>query len=480
VKRFRCQNQACSRATFAEVFPDLLEKHARRTVRLHKAQTTIAFALGGQAGSRLASKLQMPISGDTLLRMIRSTPPPPSLDSKVVGVDDWAKRRGRVYGTILVDLERHQVIDLLPDRTAETLAQWLRSHPEVKIVARDRSMEYARGISEGAPQAIQVADRWHLLVNLREALQRVLDRLRPELNALLPATFSAKPTEIHVLRHRPRSQATETTRQVLIQKRKALHAKIKRLHHQALPIRTIAQKLGKSPTTIYKYLAMPEFPQKIVRKHITSILDPYQDYLSQRWHEGCQNASQLWREIQQKGYPGTYRQVSRWAYERRSTPAPNTPRKFLQEDLHGQLELNAIRPSSTEPGLPVARRLVWLFLLPVEKLDEEEVVLRQGLLNHAVLEQGWQLVRNFQLMLHKRKAHQFPNWLQACLASNIPEFVNLALGMKKDQEAIQTALSSEWSNGQTEGQVNRLKLLKRQMYGRANFDLLTARFLHPP
>jgi len=480
VKRFRCQNEACSRTTFVEVFPDLLKKYARRTVRLHKAQTAIAFALGGQAGSRLATKLQMPISGDTLLRMIRSTPPQSSLEPTVVGVDDWAKRRGRVYGTILVDLERHQVIDLLPDRTAETLAHWLRSHSGVKIVARDRSMEYARGISEGAPQAIQVADRWHLLVNLREALQRVLDRLRPELNALLPAIFSAKPTEPPVLRHRPRSPAAEDTRQALTQKRKALHAKIQRLHHQALPVRTIAHKLGKSPTTIYKYLAMSEFPQNIVRKHIASILDPYHDYLNQRWHEGCRNASQLWREIQQRGYPGTYRQVSRWAYERRSTPAPTTPRKYLQEDLHGQLELNSIRPVTTEAGLPVARRLVWLFLLPIEKLDEEEVKLRQGLLNHAVLRLGWQLVCDFHRMLHERKAHQFSGWLQACQASNIPEFVNLALGMKKDQKAIQTALSSEWSNGQTEGQVNRLKLLKRQMYGRASFDLLTARFLQPP
>lgn len=480
VKRFRCQNEACTRATFVEVFPDLLEKYARRTVRLWKAQTAIAFALGGQAGSRLADKLQMPISGDTLLRKIRSTPPQSSLEPEVVGVDDWAKRRGRVYGTILVNLEHHQVIDLIPDRTAETLAQWLRSHPGVKIVARDRSLEYARGISEGAPQAIQVADRWHLLVNLREALQRVLDRLRPELNALLPAIFSAKPTDNPVLRRRHRSSAAEMARQAVTQKRKALHAKIQRLHHQAIPIRTIAHKLDKSPTTIYKYLAMPEFPQKIVRKHIPSILDPYQDYLNQRWQEGCRNASQLWREIQQRGYPGAYRQVSRWAYERRSTPAPSTPKKYLQEDSHGQLGLNTIRPSTTEPSLPVSKRLVWLFLLPVEKLDEENVKLRQGLLNHAVLQQAWQLVSDFQRMLRERKAHQFPCWLQACQTSNIPEFANLALGMKKDQEAIQTALSSKWSNGQTEDQVNRLKLLKRQMYGRANFDLLTARFLQPP
>jgi hypothetical protein len=215
-------------------------------------------------------------------------------------------------------------------------------------------MEYSCGISEGDLQSIQVADCWHLLVNLREALQRVLDRLRPELNALLLATFSAKPTEIPVFRRRPRSPAAENTRQALTQKRKALHAKIQHLYNQAFPVCAIAHKLGKSPTTIYKYLAMPKFPQKTVRKHITSILDPYQDYLNQRWQEDCLNASQLWRESQQRIYTGTLL----WAYERCSTPATTTSRKYLQEDLHGQLELNSIRPATTETSLPVARRLV--------------------------------------------------------------------------------------------------------------------------
>jgi transposase len=480
VKRFRCSTENCSRATFVDEFLHVLEKYARRTTRLHQAQEDIAFAVGGEAGSRLAGKLHMPISGDTLLRMIRDAPAQSSLEPEVIGVDDWAKRRGRVYGTILVDLDRHQVIDLLADRTAETLAEWLRSHPEVKIVARDRSMEYARGISEGAPQAIQVADRWHLLVNLREALQRLLDRIRPELNALAPETFSTKQGEIPILRRRPRSQQAESARQARQQQRQALHAKIHRLRNKGISIRTIARQLSKSPTTIYKYLAMPEFPQQIARKRMSSLLDPYRDYLNRRWQEGCRNARQLWREIRQRGYPGSYRQISRWAYERRQSPAPTTPRKHLEENHQGQLGLSAIRPYQDKQRLPVARRLVWVFLHPIEKLDEKEVQLRQYLLNHPVLQQGCELVHNFQRMVHKHEAHKFADWLQACETSQIPEFVNLAIGMKKDDGAIKAALSFQWSNGQTEGQVNRLKLLKRQMYGRANFDLLTARFLHPP
>lgn len=480
VKRFRCLTEDCSRATFVEEFPHLLEKYARRTVRMYQAQADIAFALGGEAGCRLANKLHMPVSGDTLLRMIRDSPAQLPEGAEVIGVDDWAKRRGRVYGTILVDLERHRVIDLLADRTAETLAEWLRSHPDVKIVARDRSMEYARGISEGAPQATQVADRWHLLVNLREALQRLLDRIRPELNALASTISSAKEEEIPILRRRSRSHQAENARLARQRQRQTLHAKIHRLRNQGLPIRTIARQLSKSPTTTYKYLAMPEFPQQIARKPMSSILDPYRDYLSRRWQAGCRNARQLWREIRQRGYPGTYRQVSRWAYERRQAPAPTTPRKHLEVNHQGQLELSAIRPHQEKQRLPVARRLVWLFLHPIEKLDEKEMLLRQHLMNHPVLQQGCELVYAFQRMVHRREVHKFADWLQACETSKIPEFVNLAMGMKKDDDAIKAALSSQWSNGQTEGQVNRLKLLKRQMYGRANFDLLTSRFLHPP
>jgi transposase len=192
-----------------ERLPDLVAPYAQRTERLAAALSALAFALGGQAGSRLATKLNMLTSGDTLLRVIRKTPAPVADEPEVIGVDDWAKRRGRVYGTILVDLERQCVTDLLADRSAETLAEWLKAHTSVKTVARDRSSEYARGIVLGAPQAQQVADRWHLLVNLREAFERLLDRLRPQLQVHRPAKTPENTGEIPRLRRRHRS-AQET------------------------------------------------------------------------------------------------------------------------------------------------------------------------------------------------------------------------------------------------------------------------------
>ena len=480
VKRFRCQTEGCSRATFVERFPNLVARYARRTKRLNTAHEAIAFALGGQPGSRLAHKLYMPISGDTLLRIIRETRVNLQAEPEVIGVDDWAKRRGRVYGTILVDLERRQVIDLLTDRTAETLAKLLEAHPSVTIVARDRSSEYTRGISAAAPQAQQVADRWHLLVNLREAFERLLDRLRPELSALVLTKSQVKPAEIPPLRHRHRSRETEFAMQERQKRRQALHNKIHRLRSEGQAVRAIARQMGKSPTTTYKYLAMPEFPQKIARKRMFSMLDPYLDYLSRRWQEGCRNALQLWREIRKMGYSGTSRQVSRWAFERREHPSPTTPRKYLKENSPGQLEFHSKREPPQKQRLPVARRLVWLFLHPIERLETEEKELLDQLKNHSVLVRAWELEKDFQRMVRERESHEFEDWLQRCEASRIPEFVNLAKGIRKDYQAVKAALCSNWSNGQTEGQINRLKLLKRQMYGRAKFDLLRLRFLHPP
>lgn len=479
VRRFRCLTHGCLKTTFAERLPDLVVPHAQRTERLNTALSAVAFALGGQAGQQLAVQLKMPISGDTLLRIIRRTPEPAPACPHVIGVDDWAQRRGRVYGTILVDLERRRVTDLLSDRTAETLAEWLKAHTTVQTVARDRSGEYARGIALGAPQAVQVADRWHLLVNLSQAFERLLDRLRPELQALQITKGPGKSGEILVRRRRFRSWSEVQARDGRRARQLALHEKVHRLRRAGHNIRAIARHLKLSPTTVYRYLALSHWPEPAARKRRPSMLDPFVDHLTRRWREGCRNAAQLWREIRVQGYPGTRRQVTQWVYERRDSPARTTPTKYLAQQIRAGKPLFTRSVAADQAPLPVSRRLVWLFLRPPEQMEPADLTLREQLLVHPLLVKAQELAQDFQRLVRERRSRSLPAWLKACEAAAIPELVNFARGLRQDYAAVQAALRSPWSNGQTEGHVHRLKLLKRQMYGRAHFDLLRLRCLHP-
>ncbi len=479
LRRFRCRNQACTRSIFVERLSNLVPVYAQRTTSLTAALQVIGFALGGEPGRRVAMALGLPIGADTLLRIIRDCQSPNTGRPTVVGVDDWAYRRGRVYGTIIVDLERHRVIDLLPDRTAETLALWLKSHPSVEVIARDRSGEYMRGIELGAPTAQQVTDRWHLLVNLREALERLLDRLREELTPLADAGSREIPGEISVKRLRHRAHQEEAIRYSQRLRRLEIYTHVHELRKRGWKVRRIVRQVKISPTTVYRYLAASRFPEWSSHPRLPSILDPYLPYLVERWKAGCRNASQLWREICASGYLGTPKQVHRWVYERREYPDKRTPKKYLERRPDHRDALHFANPRTPgQPTLPAARHSVWALLKARGMLSPDEKTLQRQLRRHAVVNRAYTLAQRFMKMIRRRRPRLFDEWLQACTRSHVPELSNLAAGLHQDYDAVRAAIRGIWSNGQTEGQVNRLKVLKRQMYGRAKFDLLRQRVLH--
>jgi transposase len=259
-RRFFCDQQACERRTFTEQMPSLIAPFAQRTHRLAAAQRTLGFALGGEAGARTAAEIGMGTSPDTLLRLVRNAPHSESPTPRILGVDDWAFRKGRDYGTILIDVEKSRPIDLLPDRTLESLAQWLKDHPGVEIITRDRASAYAEAATVGAPEATQVADRFHLLLNLREVLERFFDRHQADLRKVrLNQDAVAKKIE-----PKPKEKAASVAMAELYlereKRRQARFEEARALKHQGLSRAKIARQLQMSVNTVKRYLRADEFP----------------------------------------------------------------------------------------------------------------------------------------------------------------------------------------------------------------------------
>ena len=417
----------------------------------------------------------MTTSADAVLRNIRAQVEQSSVQVRVLGVDDWAMRKGRTYGTILVDLEKHCVIDLLEDRSGDTLAMWLAAHPGVEVIARDRSTEYARGASEGAPQAKQIADRWHLLLNLQQMLERWLRTRRGELRRL-PLSPEMQQEAHKLLMDKGAlgqvSGAAKASSQATREHRLAQYTKVKELYAQGLKLLNISKALGMSRGTVRTYAYADTFPEWSRPPRLPSLLDPYLSYLEKRHAEGCENASQLWREIQAQGFPGKRWQVLKWMKQRRRVLSPHTPYQNSKRPVkEGIVETPKSLP------LPSAKKLAWLLPQHPADLPAEDALTFAYILQDEKVALMRERVIGFRKMVRGQQSGNLDAWLEEAQASGVITLRTFAEGIKLDYAAVRSALESPWSNGQTEGQVNRLKTIKRQMYGRANFDLLRQRVL---
>ena len=331
-RRFFCSNQTCVQRIFCERLPRVVAAYGRQTVRLNDALYLIGMTLGGQAGVNLAMGLGMPISPDTILRRIHQSRLPVAATPRVLGVDDWAWRKGHRYGTILVDLERHRPIELLPDREASTLTSWLKDHPGVEIITRDRSKAYEKGILQGTPTAIQVADRFHLLQNLAEALAQAFGAHSQVLKkvgatySLSSVTSPESTAVVPVLPPQPAPKEQRIAEQRRL-RREADYQKVWELHHQGWLVPAIAHQVGIGRTTVFRYLRTSTFPERQGRRDCgrSRLLDPYKDYVLERWNEGCHDTLGLFGEIQQRGYSGSYDTVAR--YTRRFRQAQGTQQR---------------------------------------------------------------------------------------------------------------------------------------------------------
>ncbi len=338
VRRFHCDTPNCLQRIFTEQLPGFVQRYTRRTVRLEDQLLLLAYVAGGAEGASVAARFKTPISADTLLRLIRRSGESKCLPTpRVLGVDDWAKRKGQSYGTILCDLERHQVIDLLDDREARTLQTWLEAHPGIEVICRDRAGQYAEGARLGAPSALQVADRFHLLLNLTDTVKQVADHQRTHLhvNVVKPIKVAPEPN-IDQSRWRksyhlksPRQNRFQQRREERQQRWLDRHHEVNALKEQGLSQRQIQMQLKMSRATLKRYLSHETLPDHALRN---ATIKPYAAYLKERWQAGAHNASQLFHEIVARGYCGSYLLLSRFVQPWRNMhnqSQPDTPSQSI-------------------------------------------------------------------------------------------------------------------------------------------------------
>jgi transposase len=518
VRKFFCLQLCCPRKVFAERLAELVQPWARVSHRLLEELKALGLSASAEVNERLAPRLGMKVKPATLLRYLRTIPPPLDTPVHVLGLDDFAMRRGDCYGTILVDLQTHRPIELLPDRTAEAVLPWLSKHPEIDVVSRDRASSYADAVKRARPHAIQVADRYHLVQNLREHLQRLLDRKRTRLPLVEETSLTAlktgttdslgipcdlppgerlvatpecaeaerpeqplnpvQPEQPVSLMEQEAALSSltyaERQKQISRDKRYARYEEVMALHRAGMGLRAIARQLRISRKVVRRFVASPGFPERAEgtgqHHNKKSKLAPYLPYLRERWASGAHNGLQLFREIEERGYTGSRsllgRLIAQWRTELPAKPRQGKPRKPRLIALPGRRRLSS-------------RSASFLMILPSEK----QTAVQQQQVEHICqasdeLRTVYLLSQEFVTMLKQRRAEALDEWLRQAKESHVAELKSFANGILRDYAAVYAAGSRPESNGITEGHVNRLKFLKRQMFGRAHLDLLRVKVLH--
>ncbi len=454
VRKFYCDHPQCPRRIFTERLPQVTSPHGRFTFGLRQFLGQLGREQGGASGANSAALSGIQVTPRAVLRFMHTLPLPPISAPRIIGLDDWAWKRGQRYGAVVVDLERKKPIALLADRSEPTVARWLRDHPTIQIVARDRSKEFAAAITEALPKALHVADRWHLAKNLTERLDKVVSaRWKQLTKAGDEAEISSEPSS--PLAPQPRQSPGEARYQQMLA-----------LHQTGLSTASIAKRLGVGQRTIQHWLAQKHGPYAGPRKPRRSPLDWSTRYLRERWDAGERNGIVLWEELKTQGYQGSMRSVYR-----RLTKWRDHPRQPGLSASLGSL------PRSPLEGVTPAKIIGWMLARPEMLSRRTQEQLDQLCQMDDQLAQARELTHGFLELIRRQSTKGLDSWLKNVRASGIPQFLSFARSVEQDKAAILAGLTLPYSTGPVEGHINRLKLIKRQAYGRAGLSYLQHRFL---
>lgn len=476
VRRLLCRQAGCARTTFVEQIPGLTSPYSRYSPPLRAALTAIAVALAGRPGARLARKLGMPVGRDTLLNLLREAPLPQPGTVTALGVDDFALRRGHVYGTVLLDMDTHRPVDVLPGREADPLAAWLQEHPGAEIICRDRAAAYAQGASAGAPEAIQVADRWHIWHNVGEAVDKTVTAHHACVRATMTAeaaqaTGSVPDAEPQPARHAAPAADTEAAagpagsldvcgrERPLVVRTRERYTAVQRLLADGASLAEIGRRLELERGTVRRFARATSLDELLVRAvNRESLLDGYTQHLTARFTDGVTNATVLHTELAALGFTGSVQTIRRW--------------------LHPLRAAVSAAPRPTRPAVPKPRHITrWIMTHPQHLTTDQHAQLTDVLASCPELQAVAGHVRDFADLMNKHQGDRLPDWMQRVQADNLPALHSLLTGLRRDLAAVTAGLTMTWNSGPVEGAVNRIKTIKRSMYGRAGFDLLRRRIL---
>jgi transposase len=475
VLRFLCVSASCPKVTFAVQADGLTSRYCRRSVPLTQMLTGFGLELAGRAGARLAGRLGIVVHSSTILRLVAALPEREAGTApEILGIDDFALRKGHVYGTVLVDMDTGDVVDLLPDREAATVEAWLKAHSGAAVICRDRAGAYAEGARAGAPGAIQVADRWHLWHNLAEYAEKTAGRHRGCLVAAghgtqagdgqgeggeAPSRESCPEPEDQV---QPDGLLDACGRERrLVTRTRERYADIRARLDGNQSLSAISRATGLDRKTVQRFARAQGIDELLVRAVTREEkIDEFKPYLCRRWNEGVRDASLLHAELRQRGWAGSAQTVRRYVAPFRKTDAAPEP----------------------PPSVPKTRQITRLLLTRPDHLQpDEQAQLADIRAQCPHLDSLAGHITAFaKMMANLSGSNSLDPWLAAVEADDQPELHSFATGIRNDKEAVMNGLTLPYSSGRVEGTVNKIKMIKRQMYGRAGFPLLRKRvMLHP-
>ncbi len=485
VRRFRCLDPVCVKVTFAGQAEGLTGRYRRRSVPLPGMLAGFGLELAGRAAARLAGALGVPVHSSTVLRLVMALPDPlVTAAPQVTGVDDFALRKGQVYGPVVADAESGDVIDLLPDRGAGTLEEWLKAHPGAEVICRDRAGAYAEGAAAGAPGAIQVADRWHLRHNLGEYAEKAVVAHRGCLTAAAPGapdgpsgdapSGEQAPQDVIAAVRRPGPDGlldVHGRERALVSRTRERHAAVHELLQAGHSQREAAGILGLSPRTVNRFAREPGAARLLVKATTReSKPGPFKPYIDRRQNEGITSAAALHAEMAATlGWTGSVRAAGRYVRQFRTADGRTRAGRTTQ-------------PAPAAPPVPKTRQITrWLLSRPgsLDPGDQAKLAVIKASCPHLDALAGH--IRSFAEMMTRRQGLlALEDWLTAVEADDQPQLHSFANGIRRDQQAVTAGLALPYSSAAMEGNASKIKMIKRQMYGRAGFALLRKRvILHP-